>query len=235
MAPRAGPLRAIAIRPQVALPACRALLTSASLTDAHLPTVTRHPAVPMVTRPADSPHASTGLVHQVVGQHFEPGPQRPGVKRGRSRTRLAGFPVSGEQCRVGSRDRRTPTVPLTLRDQAFDPAKRAVPPICAAVPVHWVTVVAAPNWHFWAAIWSRRRSAISDVCSRPRLGSGSRRSGSSIRTTCESACARPRGVNSPTVSAAPSTAGTVAGLRRLRTPPAARRPASAIAALPGSS
>ena len=33
-------------------------------------------------------------------------------------------------------------------------------------------------------IRSRRRSAISDVCSRPRLGSGSRRSGSSIRTTC---------------------------------------------------
>ena len=129
VAPRAGPLRAIAIWPQVALPACRALLTSASLTDAHLPTVTRHPAVPMVTRPADPPHASTGLVHQVVGQHFEPGPQRPGVKRGRSRTRLVGFPVSGEQCRVGSRDRRTPTVPLTLRDQAFDPAKRAVPPL----------------------------------------------------------------------------------------------------------
>ena len=170
-----------------------------------------------------------------LGQYFEPGPQRPGVKRGRSRTRLVGFPVSGEQCRVGSRDRRTPTVPLTLRDQAFDPAKRAVPPICAAVPVHWVTVVAAPNWHFWAAIRSRRRSAISDVCSRPRLGSGSRRSGSSIRTTCESACARPRGVNSPTVSAAPSTAGSMAGLRRLRTSPVARRPASAIAALPGSS
>ena len=53
VAPRANPLRAIAIRPQVALPARRALLTSASLADAHLPTVTRHPAVPMVTRPAD--------------------------------------------------------------------------------------------------------------------------------------------------------------------------------------
>ena len=33
---------------------------------------------------------------------------------------MAGFPVSGEQRRIGSRDRRTPTVPLTLRDQAFD-------------------------------------------------------------------------------------------------------------------
>jgi hypothetical protein len=85
----------------------------------------------MVTRPADPPHASTGLVHQVVGQHFEPGPQRPGVKRARSRTHLVGFPVSGEQCRGGSRDRRTPTDPLTLRDQEFDPAKRAGPPICA--------------------------------------------------------------------------------------------------------
>src|SRR5215831_10100978 len=53
MAPRADPLRAIAIRPQVALPACRALLTPASLADAHLLTVTRHPAAPMVTRPAD--------------------------------------------------------------------------------------------------------------------------------------------------------------------------------------
>ena len=50
VAPRAGPLRAIAIRPQVALPARRALLPSASPTDAHLPTVTRHPAVPTVTR-----------------------------------------------------------------------------------------------------------------------------------------------------------------------------------------
>jgi hypothetical protein len=57
------------------------------------------------------------------------------VKRGRSRTRLAGFPVSGEQRRVGSRDRRTPTVPLTLRDQAFDLAKRAVPPICTLVVI----------------------------------------------------------------------------------------------------
>src|SRR5262249_59047168 len=40
VAPGAGTLRAIAIRPQVALPARRALLTSASLTNAHLPTVT---------------------------------------------------------------------------------------------------------------------------------------------------------------------------------------------------
>ncbi len=36
MAPGAGPLRAIAIRPQVALPASRALVASASLTGAHL-------------------------------------------------------------------------------------------------------------------------------------------------------------------------------------------------------
>ena len=50
MAPGAGPLRAIAIRPQVALPARRALLPSASRTDAHLPTVTRPPAGAVVTR-----------------------------------------------------------------------------------------------------------------------------------------------------------------------------------------
>ena len=52
MAPGADPLRAIAIRPQVALPACGALLTRASLADAHLSTVARHPAVRVVTRPA---------------------------------------------------------------------------------------------------------------------------------------------------------------------------------------
>jgi hypothetical protein len=49
------------------------------------------------------------------------------VQRGRNRTRLAGFPVSGEQCRAGSRDRRTPTVPFTLRDQAFDPGEARNP------------------------------------------------------------------------------------------------------------
>jgi hypothetical protein len=74
-----------------------------------------------------------GLVHQIGGQHFDPAPQRPGVKRGRNRTRLAGFPASGEQRRVSSHDRRTPTVPLTLRDQAFHPAKRAIPPFCTTV------------------------------------------------------------------------------------------------------
>ena len=58
VAPRAGPLRAIAIRPQVAPPARRALLTSASLTDSHQPTVIRHPAAPMVTRPAAAPAPS---------------------------------------------------------------------------------------------------------------------------------------------------------------------------------
>jgi hypothetical protein len=127
VAPRADPLRAIAIRPQVALPASWALLTSASLTDAHPPTVTSHPAAPMVTRPADRPHASAGLVHQVAGQHFNPRPQRPGAKRGRNRTHQAGFPVSGEQRRAGSRDRKTPTVPFTLRDQAFDPGEARNP------------------------------------------------------------------------------------------------------------
>ena len=55
VAPRAGPLRAIAIWPQVALPARRARLTSASPTGTHLPTVTRHPAMPAVTRPAGRP------------------------------------------------------------------------------------------------------------------------------------------------------------------------------------
>jgi len=58
VAPGAGPLRAIAIRPQVALPARRALLPSASRTDAHLPTVTRPPAVPVVTRQAGAPDGS---------------------------------------------------------------------------------------------------------------------------------------------------------------------------------
>src|SRR5690348_2426041 len=50
VAPGTGPLRAIAIRAQVAVPARRALLTTASLTDAHPPTVTRQPAAPMATR-----------------------------------------------------------------------------------------------------------------------------------------------------------------------------------------
>jgi len=62
VAPGAGPLRAIAIRPQVALPARRALLPSASRTDAHLPTVTRPPAVPVVTGTHDgSERPSTGI------------------------------------------------------------------------------------------------------------------------------------------------------------------------------
>ena len=61
-----------------------------------------------------------------------------------------------------------------------------------AVPVHWVTVVAAANRHSWAAIRSRRRSAISGMCSRSRSGTGSRRCGR-IRATCESEGARPRG------------------------------------------
>jgi len=52
VAPRADPLGAIAVRLQVGLPACRALLTPASLADAHLPTVARHSAAPMVTRPS---------------------------------------------------------------------------------------------------------------------------------------------------------------------------------------
>jgi hypothetical protein len=44
------------------------------------------------------------------------------------------LPVSGEQCRVSSHDRRTPTVPFTLRDQAFHPATRTSPPICTPQP-----------------------------------------------------------------------------------------------------
>jgi hypothetical protein len=66
----------------------------------------------MVTRPAGRPHASAGLVHQVAGQHFNPRAAAPGVKRGRNRTRLPGFSVSGEQRRAGSRDRKTPTIPF---------------------------------------------------------------------------------------------------------------------------
>jgi hypothetical protein len=124
VAPKADPLRAIAIRPQVALPASWALLTSASLTDAHPPTVTSHPAAPMVTRPADRHMPTPGWF---TGQHFDPETQRPGAKRGRNRTRQAGFPVSGEQRRAGSRDRKTPTVPFTLRDQAFDPGEARNP------------------------------------------------------------------------------------------------------------
>jgi hypothetical protein len=60
VAPRAGPLRAVAIRPQVALPARRALLSSASLTDAHLPTVTRHPRRADGDTPGRPPHAAPG-------------------------------------------------------------------------------------------------------------------------------------------------------------------------------
>jgi hypothetical protein len=67
----------------------------------------------MMTRPADRPHASAGLVHQVAGRHFDPRPQRPGAKRGPNRTRLPGFPVSGEQRRAGSRDRKTPNDSLS--------------------------------------------------------------------------------------------------------------------------
>ena len=166
VAPRAGPLRAIAIRPQVALPACRALLTPASLTDAHLPTVTRHPAVPMGTRPADRHMPTPGLVHQVAGQHFDPAPQRPGVKRGRNRTRLAGLPVSGEQYRVSSHDRRTPTVPFTLRDQAFHPAKRAIPPIWAATSVPVLICRGGRICWLWA-VRSQGRQA-SRMCVRPQ-------------------------------------------------------------------
>ena len=51
------------------------------------------------------------------------------MKRGRSRRRLAGFAASGEQRRAGSRDRSTPTVPLTLRDQAFDPGEARNPAV----------------------------------------------------------------------------------------------------------
>ena len=132
VAPRADPLRAIAIRPQVALPASRALLTSASLTDAHLPTVTSHPAVPMVTRPADRPHANAGLVHRVAGRHFDPRPRRPGRE------------ARPQQDAPGRLPRQWRAVPgpaaATARHQRFlsrcvirrsTPAKRAIPPICA--------------------------------------------------------------------------------------------------------
>ena len=111
---------------------------------------------------------------------------------------------------------------------------RAVPPICAAVPVHWVTVVAAPNRHLG------RNSVLAQIRDIGRvfkaaIGLWFPTFRVVYQNYVQCGCARPRGVNSPTVSAAPSTAGSTAGLRRLRTTPAARRPASAIAALPGSS
>jgi hypothetical protein len=67
------------------------------------------------------------------------------------------------------------------------------------------------------------------------IGLWFRRCGSSIRTTCESACARPRGRTHQQYLRHHLQPGSTAGPRRLCTTPAARRPASAIAAVPGSS
>lgn len=128
MAPRAGPLRAIAIRPQVALPACRALLTLASLADAHLPTVTTHPAVPMVTRPADRHMPTPGWLSRYRSV-LRPWAAAPGREARQEQAAHGRLPRSGEQRRVGSRDRRTPTVPLTLRDQAFDSGEARNPAV----------------------------------------------------------------------------------------------------------
>jgi hypothetical protein len=134
VAPRAGPLRAIAERPQVALPARRALLTSASLTGAHLPTVTRHPAVPMVTRPAGRHMPAPGW--GPAGRRS--GTSAPGATAPRHEVRpqqdiVAAFPASGEQRSVSSCDRRTPTFHSTLRDPGFDSGEaRMEPPFGSA-------------------------------------------------------------------------------------------------------
>jgi hypothetical protein len=129
VAPRAGPLRAIAMRPQVALPACRALLTSASLTDAHLPTVTSHPAVPMVTRPADRHMPTPGwFTGSPVGTSTL-GPSARARSAAATGRAWPASPSAASSAGPAAATRRTPTVPFTLRDQAFDPGEARNPAV----------------------------------------------------------------------------------------------------------
>jgi hypothetical protein len=58
----------------------------------------------------------------------------------------ARLPVSGEQCRAVSRDRKTPTIPFTLRDQAFDPGAARNPADMVGTARPRCGHLAAPEW-----------------------------------------------------------------------------------------
>src|SRR5262249_6947705 len=66
--PRAGPLGAVPVRPQVTVPTLRALLAPGNLADAHPPTVTWRSAVVRVPRPPPTipPGAGSGLAGAAV-------------------------------------------------------------------------------------------------------------------------------------------------------------------------